>query len=73
MSEHIDLELDCHGHQVRVTHRDVPNWWTLEDDTTFTVCIDGCKTAVPGIWRAYRTHGDKGIRLLIEAFLKSCR
>ncbi len=69
MNQHSDLDMTYIGHQVQVSHLDVPHSWMGDDDTVFTVMIDGKKTVVPGIWRAYKTHGAKGIRLVIEAVL----
>jgi hypothetical protein len=69
MNDHLDLELDYRGHHVHVSHVDVPHKWPGEHDTVFTVLIDGDKTVLPGIWRAYKTGGEKGVRLVVQAYL----
>lgn len=69
MSEHLDLEFTYMGHCVQVSHRSVPGAWNGGPATEVTAIIDGVKTGIPGIWRAYKTAGEKGAALLIKTYL----
>lgn len=69
MSDHIDFEFSYRGHRVQVSHIYVPDGWLGDYDTVFTVVIDDAKTVIPGIWRAYKTNGEEGIKLVLRAFL----
>ena len=69
MSVHCDVEFRYRGHLVQVTHIRAYAEWLGELDTNFTVLIDGNSVAVPGIWKAYKAHGEKGVTLVIQAYL----
>ena len=69
MTEHFDAEFSYRGHLVRVSHIRAFAEWHGELDAAFTVLIDGNKVAVPGIWKAYKAHGEKGVTLVIQAYL----
>jgi hypothetical protein len=71
MNAYFDLEFMYMGHRVQVSHEDVPHKWLGDFDTVFAVWIDGDKVVVPGIWQAFQVSREKGIRMVIEAFLDS--
>ena len=64
-----DIEFTHRGHQVQVSHKNVPVEFQGGDDMMFTVLIDGRKTKVPGIWNAYKKASNKGVELVVKALL----
>lgn len=69
MNERTDLKFEYRDHHILVSHENVPDNWFGDYDTVFTVLIDGKKTVVPGIWKAYQEDGEKGVRLVLMAYL----
>jgi len=69
MSQHFDFEFDYKGRNIQIALQRVPAAWMGDRETIVTVLIDGHKTAVPGIWRAYHTHGEEGVKMVIRTYL----
>ena len=62
-------EFKYKGHHVQVCRRYVPGGWLGDPNMAFSVMIDDCSTRVPGIWNAYQSDGEKGVDLVIKAYL----
>ena len=69
MNQHFDFEFDYKGHTIQIALQRVPAAWMGDPETIVTVLIDGHKTVVPGIWRAYHTHGEEGVKMVIRTYL----
>ncbi len=69
MSDGDYIEFEYKGHDIRIRPKKVPGGWLGDLNTVFTVVIDSAETEVPGIWNAYQTDGEKGITLVIQAYL----
>ena len=69
MSDHVDFKFTYKGHSIQVSLKEKYEEWSGAMDMIFTVLIDGATTVVPGIWNAYKRDGEKGIKLVVKAYL----